>query len=386
MEKAVIAVNRPFHSVLLANTLRRYVEEVDIYTSAPRRFFRGLEPSVQTHLVPSPFAIIGHLTRFRVPRKLFSLDLRIFDLEVAATMRSGELLVGWAGMCQYSARRAKRAGSRFVLDRACPYWDFQQAIVQREAELIGLRPTATSTAGRNRMLEEYELADAILVPSKYTADSFPEHLQQKLVKAPLLGRCGFAKAVRTGRGKVFTLGVVGGDPLRKGYVYLLRAWKRIALPNAKLLLRTVPGFRGYPVLEELLGGLTNVEFVEYVPNISEFYEHCDAFVLPSVDDGFGMALIEAMANGLPCIATTNCGATELLTDRQHALVIRPASDEDLAAAILELYQSEDLRLHLAFGAYRRAKEIVEANLYDHAIVELLSRVAEKRPTVVGTVA
>lgn len=384
--RATIAVNRPFHSVLLANTLRRYVEGIDIYSSAPRRFFRGLEPSVNTHMVPAPFAIIGHLTRLQMSRTLASLDFRIFDRGVAATMRPSELFIGWAGMSLSSARKAKRTGSRFVLDRACPYWDFQQAIVQREAELIGLGYEAASTANRNRQLEEYELADAILVPSKYTVDSFPEHLRQKLVKAPLLGRCGFAREPRTERNPVFTVGVVGGDPLRKGYVYLLRAWKKLALPNARLLLRTVPGFKGYPLLEELLSELPDVEFLGYVPNIEDFYARCDVFVLPSVDDGFGMALIEAMSNGLPSITTSNCGASELLVDRTDALVVRPASEEDLAAAILSLYESEDLRVKLALAAHKRAREIVDANLYDRAIAGLISGVKGRQPETAESVA
>jgi len=42
----------------------------------------------------------------------------------------------------------------------------------------------------------------------------------------------------------------------------------------------------------------NVELVKFVPNMADFYGRCDVFVLPSVDDGFGMALVEAMAHGL----------------------------------------------------------------------------------------
>lgn len=383
--RASIAVNRPFHSVLLANTLRRFVDGVDLYTSAPRRFFRGLEPSVNIHMVPAPFAILGHLTGLRMSGTLASLDFRIFDRQVAATMRPSELLIGWAGMCLSSALKAKRAGSRFILDRACPHLDFQQAIVQREAELTGLRYEAPSNAGRNRQLEEYELADAILVPSRYTVDTFPEHLRQKLVKAPLLGRCSFAKEARTARNPVFTVGVVGSDPLRKGYVYLLRAWKKLALPNAKLLLRTVPGFKGYPLLEKLLSELPNVEFVGYVPNVADFYARCDVFVLPSVDDGFGMALIEAMSNGLPSVATSNCGASELLADGADALVVRPANEDDLATAILSLYESEDLRVKLALAAHRRAREIVDANLYERAIAGLISRVQDRQPVTAESV-
>lgn len=379
--RAVISVNRPFHSAMLANSLQRQAASVDIYTSAPRRFFSGLDDHVRIRFRLAPFTIMA---KFGCPLPNWTVDVdrTTFDRGVAALMRPSDLFIGWATMCLFSARTAKKAGSFTVLDRACPYVDFQQALIQREAERTGAPFRPESKWLRDRQLEEYELADRILVPSNYTASSFPTRLQPKLVMAPLLGRCRAPAITRIERNEIFTVGVVGGNPLRKGYLYLLRAWKRLALPKAKLLLRTEAGFSGYPVLQDLLNGLTNVEFVNYVPDISDFYQRCDAFVLPSVDDGFGMALIEAMANGRPCIATTNCGATDLLKAGSDAVVVAPADEDALADALLRFYNSEDLRRAVGFAATSRAQEIAASGLYDRAIAHLASLVCH-RP--IGTV-
>ena len=83
----------------------------------------------------------------------------------------------------------------------------------------------------------------------------------------------------------------------------------------------------------------------------------DAFVFPTIDDGFGMALLEAMAHGLPTVTTTHCGAAELFTP-DHDLIIVPAQDaEKLAHAIQRLYTSPDLRHRLRAGALHALEQI-----------------------------
>ena len=140
----------------------------------------------------------------------------------------------------------------------------------------------------------------------------------------------------------------------------------------------MPDFTHYPALQQRIARLSNVEFVRYVPDINDFYQRCDVFVLPSVDDGFGMALFEAMANEVPCIATTHCGSSELLTPGRDGIVIPPRNADLLAEALLSLYQQEELRRALA-GAARASAASLGRNdsspLYDASIGTLLDSLA-----------
>jgi glycosyltransferase involved in cell wall biosynthesis len=145
----------------------------------------------------------------------------------------------------------------------------------------------------------------------------------------------------------FVVGVVGGNPLRKGYLYLLQAWKELALPNAQLKIRSAGDFTQYPLLAKMLAEQSNVSVIPYLPNIGDFYAQCDVFVLPSIDDGFGMALFEAVAHGVPTIGTRNCGSTELLEDGRDLLVVDAFSVDQLKEALLRLYESPELREQLA---------------------------------------
>ena len=319
-------------------------------------------------------SIAGHVLHWNIPAGMSRASTIFFDHSVAALMGSPDLYLGWATMCLQSARAAKRRGAQFVLDRACPHCDFQQSLIERESEKVGASFFRQPEWFRQRQLDEYELADAILVPSDYTAQSFPDRLQPKLVKAPLSGRCAYPKHLNLQRNRTFSVGVVGGHPLRKGYLYLLKAWERLALPNARLLLRSGT-FCDYPLLEAMVKRLGNVEFVNFVPEITEFYQRCDVFVLPSVDDGFGMAPVEAMAHGCACVTTTNTGASELLTHGHDALIVEPANEDQLADSIMRLYESEELRQTLALGGRKTADSICSCPKYAHGIASLLNKIA-----------
>ena len=240
---------------------------------------------------------------------------------------------------------------------------------------------------RNRQLAEYAEADIILVPSNYSRQSFPQDLRPKIIVAPLFGRvpapAPIAPAVASLQGapevrRPFTFGMVGGQPRRKGFLYLLQAWERLQLPQSRLLLRTDAALHRYPALHALLQRLHNVQIVRYCENMSDFYRQCDAFVFPTVDDGFGMVLLEAMAHGLPAITTPHCGAAELFTPDHDLLVVPPQDSEALAEAMHRVYASRELREQLrnhAMSALQKIEGQGDYAVYSQALDQILKTLA-----------
>jgi glycosyltransferase involved in cell wall biosynthesis len=299
-----------------------------------------------------------------------------WDLLTSRLLGKSDIVIGYATQSLYLGRHARKKGAVFALDRACPHVDVQQRLLREEAEKVGSKFIPEPQWFRDRQIEEYELADKILTPSRYTAESFPESLKSKIVVAPLLGRLPKAKAAPTYKesGRPFTVGVLGGQPLRKGYVYLLEAWRNLRLPNSVLKIRSSGDFSDYPRLAELVSQTPNVEIVKYVPNISEFYRTCDIFVLPSVDDGFGMALFESMACGVASITSRSCGSSELVTDGVDGLLIDSRSVEQLESAIERLYMDKELRLSIGAQGIVRVAEIGHQKIYSDALLHgLLTR-------------
>lgn len=343
----MIATGRQAHYSLPANAFARRGHEVCLYTATPRGRMKNFDAAVRSRWIPAPVAIFSGLTHWRTPLLLDELDSTLFDRWAAAALDDCDLLLGASTSSLATGTAAQRTGGIFVLDRACPDIRVQQQMLVEEARKVGGIFRPNSPWFIERQVEEYERADVILTPSEYSRRSYPEHLKRKTVLAPLYGRSKVAPRPTRAAGSPFVLGVVGGHPLRKGYLYLLQAWKELALPHARLRVRSSDDIFRYPVLKHLLAELPNVEMVGYVPDISEFYAACDAFILPSVDDGFGMALFEALANGVPSIATRHCGAAELLVPEQDFLLIEPFSVEQIKQSIHRLYTSKELRERLA---------------------------------------
>lgn len=368
-----LSAHRPFHFVQLANALVSFADPVRLYSSAPRRFFRGLNSSVDLHFAPSPILLASHVFPELITGRAIELDTWFYDQMIASLLPKTDLFFGLATRALRSAKAAKRQGGKFVLDRACPHVHVQQGLLRREAVCAGFHFRPQPDWLIERQLEEYALADAILVPSNYTRRSFPAGLQSKLVLAPLLGRISIAPVLPRKANPVFTVGVLGNSPLRKGYLYLLRAWKRLALPNAQLLIRCAGGFAAYPALQKLLNELPHVKLLPYISDLSAFYLGLDAFVLPSVDDGFGMALFEALGAGIPVVATHACGAAELLTDGVDSLLVSAADEDAMAEAILRLYESEDLRRALGQNGAATATRVHDTGVYENAVHALVQR-------------
>jgi glycosyltransferase involved in cell wall biosynthesis len=328
-------------------------------------------------------AVFSALAHTRTPLVFDELDSAFFDRWAAAMLSDCDLFLGASTSSLATGKAAQRMGATFVLDRACPDIRVQQRVMVEEARKAGGRFRTNSTWFAERQVEEYEQADFILAPSEYSRRSFPEHLRNKVVLAPLYGLSQAASAPRLPRPaeNPFVLGLVGGSPLRKGCLYLLQAWKELALPNAELKVRTSSEIYTYPVLKQLLAEQTNVSIIEYIQDINTFYTECDAFILPSVDDGFGMALLEALANGVPSIATRNCGASELLVDEQDCLLIDAFSVEQIKEAVLRLYESRELRERLSTGGAAAVHALQQSKAgtpYDEGIDRLIARISDAK--------
>lgn len=95
-----------------------------------------------------------------------------------------------------------------------------------------------------------------------------------------------------------------------------------------------------------------VEFLGALPDDDEvrrWYRRADIFCLPSVQEGFGMAFVEAMASGLPIVATTATAIPEVVPRNRAGLLVPPAYPEALAGALLELLNNSEERA--IFGAF-----------------------------------
>ncbi len=111
-----------------------------------------------------------------------------------------------------------------------------------------------------------------------------------------------------------------------------------------------------PRLEQLATGRqVHVTFAGHVDDPGQYYADAEVFVLPSRSEGSPNVLLEAMAAGVPVVATAVGGIPEMATDGQHALLVPPAQPARLADAIARLIRDPGLARELAASAAQRIR-------------------------------
>ncbi len=103
-----------------------------------------------------------------------------------------------------------------------------------------------------------------------------------------------------------------------------------------------------------LGVSGRVSFLGWRDDLPVLMESWDIFVQPSLDEGFGFAVLEAMASALPVVASAVGGLRELVLDGETGWLVPPSSPAELAARLRELIPNEKMRQAMGAAARRRA--------------------------------
>ncbi len=160
---------------------------------------------------------------------------------------------------------------------------------------------------------------------------------------------------------------------QKNLDVLIDAWPRVLSrqgQSAHLILIGRGGERER--LEARVRALDLAEYVHFPGPIDDPAEHlraADVFVLPSVAEGMSNSLLEAMASGLPCLASSIGGNSDLLSTRDVGRLVDSVAPEAWADAIVELLEDVEARRSLGAAARRR----VEAEFSLHAVVDRYER-------------
>jgi len=154
---------------------------------------------------------------------------------------------------------------------------------------------------------------------------------------------------------------VGRLEERKGFRYLLRAFARVVreLPDARLLVVGAydKADKARHVRYARRHGLAGVHFIGYVPrdDIPRYYRSADVFCAPSTGfESFGIVLLEAMAAGLPIVASSIPGYRSVLTHEAEGLLVPPADVEALTQSLLLLLREPAARQRMADAGRRTA--------------------------------
>jgi len=163
--------------------------------------------------------------------------------------------------------------------------------------------------------------------------------------------------------------------VQKGFIDLLAAYRLLRHPNKRLLLIGTLS----ATAKELLN-CCYVEGIEYlgpIPNaqLSHYYNQASVFVLPSIQEGFGMVIGEAMACGCPVIASKNTGASELITDGDDGFIVPIRRPDLIALRLQQLADEPQFADRMGRAAAARVLMLRGWNQYGERWASLLSKLA-----------
>ncbi len=227
-------------------------------------------------------------------------------------------------------------------------WKFKKtvsAIVLNNADAV----IALSEDMKKRIQENYRKVKVFVVPNAINLEEFNIFSQRAT-----------RREIKIDEADDIVL-FVGSLKVVKGIEYLIEAFKIISreIPAVSVLLVGNGSERQkleYIVKKAGLGHKVN--FIGQVDNnkIPGYMAISDIFVLPSLSEGFSVALLEAMASGLPIVATKVGGIPEVVEDTVNGFLVDPKNPEQIAEKVLLLLKNEKLRQNISENNKRKAQK------------------------------
>lgn len=192
-----------------------------------------------------------------------------------------------------------------------------------------------------------DAARIVVVPSGVEADAFAVSPAQR---AAARARYGLPDDAAV-------LVVVGALEARKGHAVLLAALARLRAAPVRVLCAGEGSQRDTLVAEATALGLGNVvRWLGRVDDVATVLAAADVAVMPSHHEGLGVAALEAMAAGVPVIASAVGGLPEAVVDGTTGMLVPPGDPGALATAITRVTGDDDLRRRLGAAGARRVRE------------------------------
>jgi glycosyltransferase involved in cell wall biosynthesis len=364
-----ISIGR-FHHFHLARQLERHQILCNIYTGYPR--FKLADehgiPTSKIHSFPWLQAPYMALSRFNflstkwLKPELAWLAHETLDIYVASKLKDSNILIALSGSGLHSGKQIQENGGIHICDRGSSHIRYQDELLADEYERYGSRWPGIDPRSIAKEEAEYEQANWVCIPSQFCYDTF---IAQGYPAAKLLKISYGARLERfypdlgdsNMNADEFRILFVGGAGPRKGFLDLLKAFERFRHTGKRLLLIGSLDTEAKAALSQInqsritvLGSVANSKLREY-------YSQSAVFVLPSIEEGLSMVIGEAMACACPIIATTNTGASELITEGVEGFIVPIRSPELIADRLQQLADQPELRERMGLAALSRVQKM-----------------------------
>ena len=299
----------------------------------------------QSFLIAYAHSKINTILNSSSSSRLLELTHNDFSRRLAKKITNGtELFIGGSSFCSHAIEKAKSMNIKTVVDHGSLHetYDLKQMMIEKDKYGFKISGNSKHSWLRQKEDKEFQLADHIFVTSEVAKSTFVEEgIPSSKVIVNNLG-VSLSKFKRSEKlDNKFRVLYCGNVIPRKGIHYLLKSFKKLNLPNSELLiigslniLSKDNNFKKY--LSKF--NQENIIFKGVISShqLSEYFSQCSVMVLPSLSDGFGRVINQAMACELPVIVSNQTGAADLIINGVNGLITK-ARDVDALSKALEFH-------------------------------------------------
>lgn len=327
----------------------------------------SLYRALPTGAVVKPTLACG---RFRIPYRVLGTEraCALHDLIVSQRLKQlvgkVDIVHAWPLGSVRTLKTAARLGIPTVLERPNAHTGFAYEIVQQECERLGvtLPPNhehAYNSDRLHREEEEYRLATKLLCPSEFVVKTFLDNgFRREQLARHIYGyddSVYFPDLRPKDTNAGLTMLFVGVCAVRKGLHYALEAWLRSpACEKGTFLIagEFLPAYR--EKLQQMLSH-PSIQVLGHRNDVPALMRKSDLLILPSIEEGFGLVIAEAMGSGCVPLASEAC--TDICSHMRTGLVHRVGDVDSITEQITLLHRDRALLEKLRAGALELRPEI-----------------------------
>lgn len=261
-----------------------------------------------------------------------------------------------------------------IIDMSAPQYSYMCSLFEKEIEKY---PDSSLTqilnaplTGYWRTQSEYEIkmADAFLAASDFTKASLVMSGadEDKIYKCVYGINHDFFNSEDRIKETSETLKCVyvGNITEQKGFRYLFEAIRKIRSEGVKVNFTMIGAYNPEDTL--IKEAMSYCEFTGHIlpTRLKEILLQSDVVVFPSLADGFGFSVLEAMACGVVPICSLNAGVSDLIKHEENGLLISAMDSEAIYEGVIKLYENRELLHKLSAATSKSAKAVVWSGYYD----------------------
>ncbi len=375
--KVSIIVGGRFHAFDLAEQLQKQGLLYQLVTTYPKSKVQGFDIDEQKLIT---FPLIEYFKRGIhkffgfYPLNFFLSDL--FDKMASKKIKKdADVYIIWAGMGLHTINRIRKENpkAKIILERGSTHIVEQNELLKKisKKDLVDKRTIKKET-------QEYDLVDFISVPSSFAKNGFLKNkIQEDKLFVNFYGvdlemfypkeRC---------LNNNFTVGYAGTLSAQKNITGIINSVEKLIGQELNIKLKLVGNIDNKTFdKKELKKDFINYKSAVPQKELNEFYNKIDIFVLNSIQDGFGMVILQALSCGIPVIATKNTGGADVIKGGENGFIIPTFSEEDLVKKIELIYNlNEDKQKEMRKNAVKSVKSGFTWNDYGDRYVKFLKSI------------